>query len=238
MTKWFRPSIVASILAGVVCGIGCSPMTMLSFLGPEASKPAELQALTIPDKDKKDKNDPIKVAIVTFNGYEDREEFINADRQLNDLLIRHLKDLATFNEQKIEFVNLRKILDYTSSHPHWQEDLDQVGKDLKADFVIYLEINKLTMYDPGTSRQLYKGRADISVTLYRVGDVDNLPQQKHYSGVYPSVREFVQVDADTPPGLFREQFMNYIAKHISWYFMAHPTKETYMDDDDDDKPHM
>jgi hypothetical protein len=226
MTKYLRPSLVASILAGVVCGIGCNPLTFLDFLGPEPEIQPQVQALKLGEKSKKG---PVSVAIITDSGLETREEFLAADRQLSDLLTKHIKDLAEFNGEKLTFVSLRKVEDYKNAHPHWQEDVAQVGKDLKADFVIYLEINAMSMYEKG-SRELYRGHADIAVSLYKVGDDDDVPHRKQDIWTYPTVRA-EPVDIDKPPMVFREQFLNYIAKHISWYFMAHPTRATYMDDD-------
>jgi hypothetical protein len=226
MTKYVRPGLLASILAGVVCGIGCNPLTFVDFIGPEPQIPPELQALKSSDKNKKGS---VNVVVLTNSGLETREEFLGADRQLGELLTRHLKDLAEFNGEKLSFVNLRKVEDYKNSHPHWQEDITQVGKDLKADFVIYVEINSLSMYEKG-SRELYRGHADISVSLHKIGDDDDLPQRKQYIATYPTVRA-EPVDIDKPPMVFREQFLNFVGKHISWYFMAHPTRATYMDDD-------
>jgi hypothetical protein len=226
MTKYLRPSLVASILAGVVCGIGCNPLTFIDFIGPEPQLPPQLQALKPTDKNKKG---PVNVVILTYSGLETREEFLSADRQLSELLAKHMKELAEGSGEKLSFVNLRKVEDYKNTHPHWQEDLTEIGKDLKADFVIYLEINSLSMYERG-SRELYRGHADVSVSLYKVGDDDGLTQRKQYIATYPTVRA-EPVDLDKPPMVFREEFLNYMAKHISWFFMAHPTRPTYMDDD-------
>src|SRR6516162_2832312 len=143
MTRYLRPSLLASILAGVVCGIGCNPFTFVDFIGPEPQIAPELQSLKPTDKNKKG---PVNIVILTYSGLETREEFLGADRQLGELLTRHLKDLAEFNGDKLTFVNLRKVEDYKNANPHWQEDLGQVGKDLKSDFVIYLEINSMSMY--------------------------------------------------------------------------------------------
>jgi hypothetical protein len=224
MIKHIRPSLIASILAGIVCGIGCNPMMLPSFVGPEPTVPPELHALDLPKK-----KGPVRVAILVDNGIDTREEFLGVDRQLGELLTKQMKQMAEASGDKLEFANLKKLYEYKMSHPNWQEDLQGVGKDLKADFVIYLEIHSMTLYERG-SRELYRGRTEISVSLLRVGDEDDIPDKKEYHGVYPQVRNAIPVDVDLKESEFREQFMGFVAQRISWYFMKHPTAETYMDD--------
>jgi hypothetical protein len=223
MTKNWRPAVLACVLAGALGGVGCNPLTLVDFIGPEPQVPAELAILKPADK-----KASVRVVVLTDNGVETREEFLAADRQLTDLVTKQLKELAAAQGAKLEFVNLRKVEEYKSAHPHWKEDARQAGTDLKADYVIYLEINDLSMYEKG-SRELFRGHADISVSLYKVADEDGVPEQKHYNGTYPTVRA-EPVDMDTPPAIFREKFLKYVAKHIAWYFMDHPTSSTYMDD--------
>ncbi len=226
MTKFLRPSLLASILAGVVCGIGCNPLMLPAFLGPEPMVPPELHALKVADK-----KGPVKVVILVDKGNDFREEFTRADGQLGDLLRKQMKEMAEAGGEKLEFISLRKVMDYTNTHPNWREDVAEIGRDLKADYVIYLEIASLTLYEKG-SRDLYRGDAKIAVSLHRIGgsEDDDEVQRKQYHGVYPSVRTGIPVDIDTTPTDFREQFLGYVAKRIAWYFIGHPSNDKYMDD--------
>jgi hypothetical protein len=224
MTKYLRPGLIASILAGVVCGLGCNPLTWTSFIGPEPSVPPELHALKVPDK-----KGPVSVVILADNGLDLREEFLGADRDLSEQLRKQMKQMAEASGDKITFVNLRKVEEYKSTHPNWHEDVAAVGRDLQGDYVIYLEIRSLSLFEKG-SRELFHGQAEISVSLYHVGDADSDPERKEFHGVYPSARGPVPVDQETNLTDFREQFLSYVARRISWYFVGHPTRDTYMDD--------
>jgi hypothetical protein len=225
MTKYLRPSLLASILAGVVCGLGCNPLALPSFLAPEPSIPPEMQALTVPDK-----KGPVNIVIVTYNGQDLREEFVGVDRQLSDLLARRMKEMSEFSGDKFSFVSLRKVEEYKSSHPRWTEDLAAVGRDLHADFVLYLEINSMSLYEKGSRGQLFHGEAEISVSLRRVADEDAGTMRKEFHEVYPKTRGPVPVDEETSLTDFRQQFLTFIATRVGRYFVSHPTSGTYMED--------
>ncbi len=227
MTKLMRPSLFAAILTGIVCGIGCSPMTFMSFLSPEPTIPPAMHPLAI-----KDKKGPVSVVILTDASTETREEIIGADRQLSDLVKKMIAGLATANNEELSFVNLRKVEEYKSTHPHWQEDVAEVGRDLKADFVIYLEINSMSLFEKGSNRSICLGEADLAVSLYKVADVDGTPDQKHFHDKYPKSTGGIPVDQELSPTDFREKFLTYLAKRIAWNFEGHPQTDKYMEDAD------
>jgi hypothetical protein len=217
-------------MAGLVTG--CNPFLFPAFLfGPEPREEARLKKLASSDKKKE-----VKVVILPFlSGLGTPQEFIGADYLLSDLLARQLKKLVEFNEEKVKIVSPQKVEEFKNTHASWRKevDLQEIGRHFKADYVIYLEIGSLSLYEKGSANQLYRGRANVKVQVVDVNDAEDAPIPREYSYVYPSdARGGVAVDIDTSPSVFREQFLNHVAKQIAWLFSAHPTSHTYYDVDE------
>jgi hypothetical protein len=223
---------MAGLMGLASLGAGCNPLLFPAFLfGPEPREEARLKKLASTDKKKE-----VKVVILPYLvGLETRQEFIGADYLLSDLLARQLKKLFEFNEEKVKIVSPQKVEDFKNKHAAWRKevDLQEIGRNFQADFVICLEISSLSLYEKGSANQIYRGRANIKVSVLEVNDAEDAAMPRDYSYVYPSdARGGVAVDIDTPPSKFREQFLNYVAKQVAWLFSAHPTSHTYYDVDE------
>jgi hypothetical protein len=213
--RWFLAGLVAAACAG------CDPATTAYFLLPETKDPAELRRLASDDK-KKD----VKVAVLTHTELETRPELIQADRQLAEYLAKQLRERCAENKERVTVVPPRRVEDYKSAHPRWRGPLE-VGRELKVDYVIYLEINSMTLYEKGSSNLLYHGRAQISVSLVDVNHPDENPDQTELTAEYPSEARGGTLDAslDTNPMQFRAAFLGYVAKRLSWCFTGHRKRE-------------
>ncbi len=227
-----RRGLVASLIGLASLGSGCNPFLFPAFLfGPEPREEARLKKLASSDKTKE-----VKVVILpVLVGLETRQEFIGADFLLSDALVRQLKKLFEFNDEKVKIISPSKVEDFKKTHASWRKEVDlkEIGRHFKADYVIYLELSSLSLYEKGSANQIYRGRASVRVSVVNVNDPDDMPMPREFSYVYPSdARGGMAVDLDTPPTMFREQFLNYIAKQIAWLFSAHPTSHTYYDVDD------
>jgi hypothetical protein len=222
--RWFL-----TLLSGAVVGSsGCNLASLAYFLMPEAREPAKFRNLASGDP----KEDPRVVILTYTGGLETRAEFIHADRQLADLLGRHLTALAQANKEKLTVIAQRKVEQYKNSHPDWRRmDPAEVGRAFDADYVVYLEINALSMYEKGSANQFFRGRADVTVSLVDVHKPDEAPRQEAYNCIYPSdARGGIPVGFDAHPVQFRQAFLDHTAKQLSWYFSKYPRRERYMVD--------
>jgi hypothetical protein len=227
-----RRWLAAGLLGLASLGSGCNPLLFPTYLfGPEPREEAKLKRLASSDKKKE-----VKVVILPLLvGLETRQEFIGADYLLSDALTRQLKKLFEFNEEKVKIVPPHKVEDFKNKHASWRKevDLQEIGRHFQADYVIYLEISSLSLYEKGSANQIYRGRAKVRVSVIDVNDAEDVAMARDYSYVYPSdARGGVAADIDTPPGVFREQFLDYVAKQIAWLFSAHPSSHTYYDIDE------
>jgi hypothetical protein len=224
MLRISRRLALALFVGTVAFTSGCDLGALAYFLVPESREPAKMRSLAS-EKSKK----PTRVAILTWAGLEMRSEFVNADRQLSEMLAVKLTEMAKENKEGLYIIPPRKVDEYKNGHPRWRElDLADVGRQLAVDYVVYLEFHSLTMYEPGMANQLLRGRAQMTISLVDVHRPDDSPMQEPFSTVYPTdARGPVQAGFDVNITQFRQQFMAHIAKSLSYYFSKYSKRETY-----------
>jgi hypothetical protein len=223
-TFWRRFLLVLGLIA---LGGGCNPLYLPFFLASGEPKfPPSYRRLATDDKKQQ-----VRVAILTYMGVPEGEEVFRADRDLARSVAKELQTLCKYNEENVAVIDPFKVEEYTNERPDWHHqhlDLEKVGKDLKADYVIYIEINSLAFYQPGTYRQFYQGKANLTLSLVNVrkpNDISSGPRELAFS--YPSESRGgnVPVDSDTPPQVFRQKFLDYLGRQMAWQFTAHPTNQ-------------
>lgn len=214
--------ILAGLLAALIgASAGCNIPTLSYFLTPEQPLPAKMKHLA------SDKKTEPKVLILTYTRPDGVQlDFIHAERQIAELLGRNLQQFAEGMEEKVALLPQRRVEEFKNAHPDWKQmGIAAVGRALAADYVIYLEINSLSMYEPGSNHQLFHGRASINVELVDVSKPDDLPQQEAYSCTFPSAQGPVPVAVDTLPQQFRQKFLEHVARQLTWYFSNYPRSE-------------
>lgn len=220
------------ILGLVVLSAGCNPFTGLIMLtGEERKIPAEYHKLA--DKDKKKE---VKVVILTDMPLETRAEFVHADKEITHLFALQLQKLTKDNGEKITIVNPNKVEEFKNRDPDWainHKDLEEIGKHFKADYVIHLDVQGLSMYQQGSGGGFYRGQADLTLQLINVKSPDELQTSpRNLTYTYPSEAQGggMLADADTPPYLFKQKFLNALARYLSWQFTDRPTRDSYLSD--------
>jgi hypothetical protein len=223
MARFNRLGTWAAFGLAAIVAIGCSPSSFYFFL-PENKDDAQLRRIASDDKNKE-----VRVVILTYsNKLETRQELIGAERDIAREFASKLREGCETNKERITIVNPRKVEEFKSSHPGWSEaELNEVGRHFKADYVIYLEINRLSLFNKADMNTQYKGHAEISVSLVDVNKPDNGPEKKEFVCSYPSDAKAIPNDPDNPISQFREAFFAHIAKKLSWYFTEHLPREGY-----------
>ena len=226
MTAIPRRGFLAILGAAAALSAGCQASTMAYFLFPEAKHEAEMKKIASDDKKE------VKVVILTYTpDLEIRPELIQADRQLSEMLAAKLRELCETNNENVTIVNPRKVEEFKSGHPNWHQEpnLAEVGRQFKADYLIYVEISSLSMYEKGSQAQLYHGQASLSVHMVDVNKPDESPLPKLISFVYPDARGPIPVE-DMQPMEFRQKFLGYLAWRLARNWTAVPIRETYYED--------
>jgi hypothetical protein len=220
--RWLVSSLVA---AAAVLACSCMPLGSLPYFlgGQDPTDPPALKKLASEDKDKE-----VKVAILIYGGMETRPEFHTADRDLSRRIVKKMGEAAKTNGEKLKMVSATKVDSFKSTHLNWRTmEKDEIGRTLDADYVVYVEINQLSMYKKGSANLLYQGQAQLTVNLIDVNNPDDPPESKDLTITYPNeTLDSVPVD-DKAPAVFLGEFYDKIATQVAWQFTAHPTSDNY-----------
>jgi hypothetical protein len=214
---------LAGLFGAVLCA-GCDPGATLYFLMPEAKEPPEMKQLASDDKEKE-----VKVVILIYDRLDPRPELAQVDRQLSELLSHQLRDLFEQSKKKVTIVPPRRVDEYRNTNPSRHgPDPAEVGKYFHADYVIYLELNEMSLYERG-SNLLLRGQAHISVSLVDLNNPDETPEPREFTCVYPSEGKAQDSGPDMPLVKFRAQFLASIARRLSYYFAPHNKAQKMVD---------
>ena len=153
---------------------GCNPITALALLlGGRQDKVPPEYALE-PASGKKE----IKVLVLTSASLNISEDFIGADRMLASEFTKTLSESAKANKQKLTVVPTSQVEKYKQDRPgSWRaQDPTKIGKHFEVDYVIDLEVLRLSLYQP-KSRELMHGRVTVGVAAYNLNKPDDEPQK-------------------------------------------------------------
>lgn len=216
----------AGILGALVLSlsVGCDMASMAYFLNPFSDDKVPPQVKLTPIKGK----EVTVVVLASFASVETRPEFQTIDRDLCEHVGTEIKKRAAANKDKVKVIPYYEVKSYLNKQldSHLVSKRD-VGKHFDADYVINLEINKMSLYE-GSFRQLFRGTTEIAITVFKTNQADG--EEPYFEGVYE--REFPKrgpLDAGGGSGLllFRNQFLNCLAKELSRYFEAYPDDEKF-----------
>ena len=215
-----RWRLLGLVILAACLTAGCDLPSLVYFLATGFQEPQEDAGdLKLAVKGKE-----VKVAVLTYCPLERGQEFVDLDRDLSGMLIRQLQQACKANKEKVTLVSHAKVQAYKNQHPNWFLKVEDAGKQLDVDKVIYLEVQSLSLYEQGSANQLYRGRASVSVKVFDLNKPDDYQVEKTYTCEYPTAKGPVSVD-DKKPREFYLEFLAYMVRHLSWYFTAHPVSD-------------
>jgi ABC-type uncharacterized transport system auxiliary subunit len=116
---------------------------------------------------------------------------------------------------KIKVVDAQKVAKWCEDNK-WEE-FTEVGKAMKADMVVGVDLHKFSIYQGQT---LYQGKANSSVKVYDCKDGGKVVFEKILpQTVYPP-NTFIQT-SDIQEEEFRREFVGILADQIARYFYSH-----------------
>jgi hypothetical protein len=214
--------VAALILTVVVASIGCDPVQTLNFiLTPFSDAAIDPDCpLTIPNKESK------VVVLAAPGDVEPNLQFKGADDILCRRLIALLDERFKEHKDKVKIVPFTKVAAYRNKHPDWlTQSKRDIGKYFEADFVLYLELGPMAMYEKGSNGLLYRGSVEINMTLVDVNqdEGEGTKFQDIYSCMYPT---HGPEDATAmSPARFQANFMEHVAKDLLIQFAPHETRD-------------
>lgn len=228
-TPSYRWRLAGLILAGILT-TGCNPLTLPYFLMLGAGNPLPPEC-KLADKDK---NKEVKVVILGYSSLETRPEFLRVDTELSSMLAKRIQEGAKENKEKITVIAPSKVQKYKDEHPNWHAlGAEEIGKHFDADYVIDMAIDSITLYEPGSHNQLFRGRAEISLSVIDLHQPGEEPMyRKEYTTEYPKTRGPIPNDGSgTSTQQFRLTFLTHVATDLGWLFTAHEVDDDFHRDD-------
>jgi uncharacterized protein YbjQ (UPF0145 family) len=147
-----------------------------------------------------------------------------ADSTVPRDLTRQVGALLAGKVHKIKVVDEREVSEWTDENA-WQK-FTEVGKALKADMVVGIELDRFSLQQGPT---LFQGNAGLRLIVY---DMQNGGRQVYEKTVprvlYPPNTPIPS--ADKPEAEFRRQFLTVLAEQIARHFYAHDSREDFATD--------
>jgi hypothetical protein len=119
------------------------------------------------------------------------------------------------NVKDIEVVSPKEVDNWVDEQDY--ENFKDLGKAMKADRVVYIELDSFDLYKGKT---LYQGSADVTVSVYDMDDKGKLLWDRRLGEVLFPRNSGIPA-ADKSPQEFERQFVEILSTQISEYFYKH-----------------
>jgi hypothetical protein len=216
-----RRRLAGVLIAAAVLTAGCNPALLVSLMmGPPKQQPT-LAKLTPPVE-----KEQARVVIIASAPINTGVDFARIDRDVASAVGRHLQLAYDENKEKIQIVAARKVEKFKDDHTDWYTmDKAEIGNLFHADYVIFLEIESIELYERGSNRLMLHGQTNIAVSLVDMKRPDDEPVKTQFVAEYPTKsRGPVQVE-EVNLQQFRHAFLESIAKKLAWHFVEHQTAQ-------------
>ncbi len=207
-TRWTSP--VAALL---ICAVaGCTPLaTVYWVLKDGNTAPPEYSGL---------KNRRVAVVWRGGRGHEFRQLEASVPQQIGKKVSHAIKRRLG---RKVHMISPEKIEQYADEN-EWQ-DFIEVGRDLKAERVLAIDVEKLSIKNSGT---LHHASTTITVTVYDMQQDGEQVFEKIFEINFPPKIGGVSV-SEMSERQFIGLLVNYVARNIGELFYDHNPRETFAD---------
>jgi hypothetical protein len=220
--RWaVRAAFVLLPLASFALLSGCNPAALAMMLMPFIDD-------TEPPKCKVSSRDKERtVALVTTFANPDLQlypELRPFDHELSDRLVIALADRYQKSKENVKIVPNSQVRPYLSKVMSATLSPVDLGKKLKADYVIALDINRLALHEKGAYQLLCHGNTEIAVKVYDVnkeGD-EKVVFDDFFSLTFPKDNP---IEATGSIDQFRAAFVIRVARELSRWFARCPTED-------------
>jgi hypothetical protein len=224
---WALRGMLCMLPLATVWLAGCNPSSLAMLLVPfmDDKEPAKCKIST-PNKE-------TTVAIVTWFGNAELKmwpELVPADSELSERLAAILRDRYALNKEKVKIVPNAQVRNYQNKMIGNTWSPAEIGRQVKADKVIALEINSLSLYEKSTqhAQQLFRGNTEIAVKVYDLDKPagEQVVFEDFYKRVFPRENP---IDGGVSSIQFRATFITRAAREMSKWFAAYPSDERMHD---------
>lgn len=146
-----------------------------------------------------------------------------------ELIAREVGNLLSENVEEIDVVDHQRVAAWLDEHDPDFVDYAEIGRGVKADMVVVIEIEALRLQDNAT---LFKGRADYRLEVIDVHDNGRAVYSPFTPPViFPKIAGYPTTSCNREQ--FRQKFTKVIAGDIGRHFYAHDLNEQIASDPTD-----
>ena len=125
------------------------------------------------------------------------------------------------NVKKIELVDRKEVDDWCDKNAN--EDFVAVGKGVKADLVVGIELESFSLYK---GADVYRGDASVAMAIYDIKDHGRTDWDKHGIKIlYPPNSDISA--SDRPESEFRKNFVDRVAEVLARHFYDYPIADDF-----------
>jgi hypothetical protein len=221
--KWARRGVWLTLAA--VMTIGCSPITLTSFLLRSDEKIPAQYPLRPKEGPKHEKDEEIKILLLAgLAPGSVTVEFAGAERELAAAVAKKLPEVGKANKEVYTVIPPHQLDTFKMQNPNWRGmRAAAIGKRLGADYVVEMSLSGLQMYQPGAMNQIYEGRAQVAVEVADTAETAGEPKHRYvHSFSHPG---FPRAVDSMPPAQFKLEFLDKLAQEIVFRHIDHKAAE-------------
>jgi hypothetical protein len=207
--KFFSGALAAILLMSIV---GCSPITTMWWLFQGDGKKAPTYPLEPINKDRKD----VRIVVMAANGPGMTWEFAGVDR---DVAVQSAKQIAEGTAKEkipIKIIRPEDVDRYKTSHPNWRTmELNQIAKELNADYLIDVSITGIGLYQSGAGNIVYQGWVTADVVVHQSGQSTPKHEYHHNTKMPPSAGDSM------PAAQYKSEVVKRFASELAMRHMKH-----------------
>jgi len=139
-----------------------------------------------------------------------------------DAVAQQVERMLVTRVPEITLIDQQEIADWMDRNEWNEVDYRELGDGIDTDFLIAIDFGNFTLHDGPT---LYKGRADIGITVYDIPKGEVAYRVEAAQVVYPI--NGGQHTADTSESAFRSRFLGIISARVARHFYSYEMKEDF-----------
>lgn len=213
---------VLALLCLAWLGVGCGPASLAFLFMPFVDDRNPPKHLKLAKEDKE-----VTVVLATrFQSLEVRPELMTADQELGEALAQQFRLRCKENKEKVKVVPPLRARPHLLKLKEWDAaGLLKVAEHFSADYVVQVDIQKMSLVMPNSYNALYQGHADLEVTVYDVHQplLESVVLKQPYRCEYPTSRPIDTTGSS--PAQFRMMFVAKMARDLSRWFTAYPAEQ-------------
>ena len=206
---FFRSVLILGLGLAALINTGCNPFTALYFLFllPPPKLPAAYDGL-----------EQKTVVVLAHVGRGAQFDYAGLENDLVKGVVRELRE----NVKHIKIADPGAVRQWKDEHSDYE--LSDVGREFKADRVVYLEIERFTLFEQQTS-QLYRGSAKIRIQVAEMDKNGEIEFDTHLEPLFPGSRPIPAPEMSQDK--FRSLYVKFLTRQIAHHFFEYRPDEDF-----------